>query len=106
MRHTTIETVKFTRIRYSCDVCQEKLLEGAKPTLCSICQREAHWSCMKEMDYGSLGIKRICFPCNQCRNDFLPSLLATRQRYDEDISMMKADWKQVSLRETEKREES
>ena len=97
MRHTTTETVTFPIVRYSCDVCHESLLVGAKPIICSICGRETHAHCSFDSDYESVGIDRICSRCQQLRDKFLARMRSMREQYYEDLTIVKTSWKLLSL---------
>ncbi len=39
MRTELTETVTFTTVRYRCDHCGQRLLEGQRPMLCEVCER-------------------------------------------------------------------
>lgn len=105
MYRTSTETVTFTKTYYSCDLCKEDFKAGMKPTLCSICGREVHRGCAQYSEHESLGLKWICVRCLAVGEETIPKVLLLRQRFWEDLDMVKVEWKQVSLQETKKEED-
>lgn len=64
MNHLEREQVEFVRTRHTCDIGGECLLEGAKPLVCQVCERECCAAHSFVLPFNGLaGVVRLCDLC-------------------------------------------
>jgi len=97
MKHETTETVTFTKVSYSCDLCKKDLLAGAQPFICGICGREtcnnfmcSEWKSMTHDDI------RICAICRSLEH-FSQHIADALNVYEQKEKSILQQWKEESL---------
>ena len=97
MKTVTEETVVFVKTRYTCDDCGNPLLEGEKPVVCVICEKEMCDFCQELAAHPEeWAVLRICRRCYGFGSPFLIQWREQWQRYEQRIREIRAAWKTVS----------
>ena len=97
MRTVTHETVVFEKVRYTCDDCGKPLIEGEKPRVCSICEKEicglCQWQAINPEEHEVL---KLCRGCNDTAAPFLTQWKERVRYHEESVARLRALWKLAS----------
>ena len=96
MLYETQETVTFVKKRYSCDICQEMLMEGAKPYRCDICEKEV---CLEHLIY--LDCTALSYNVCQCcalQSGWIALVQDEGIRHAQRLAHVQRQWKTASRR--------
>lgn len=100
LKHETQTTETFTRVSYTCDVCEKVLLDGQRPRLCGICGREVcgRDSCWQRLEIdGEMDSEVVCAYCQATQDDARARIQGTLRVAYEHCDEIRAVWKRRSL---------
>lgn len=94
MKYTIDQHATFTTTRYTCDLCERCLLQGQRPLVCEVCQREVCGDCHVWLSF-DLVHYGICLACSQQTNMLNALNTAVKQFHRAQI-IIKSWWAEAS----------
>lgn len=100
MKHEVQTTETFTRVSYTCDICGNALLDGQRPQVCTICEREIcreeECSILAYLDDANYA-ERLCRECHTVEEGARQQIGDCMDAARQACSDIRVFWKQRSL---------